>query len=585
LDSGVDASTPCHFRGLVISTSAEESIHEFLNNPHFWNLEDVAKRRIAELRLGALIPPTSDALWFRVVTAFVRDAPLRYWDKARLRQALDILEADPKRTAEALSGRERELGVGFELLLLQSPATGDEGAISSFSIANVQRLATLFHPEYLRYSEHVFGNLIVIYWAVLRNRGLAGKFGLRGAVEYLIREGHGDLVSGYDERLRNGIAHGQVIFRGLDVAYGPEAARHQLPVGDVLGTFDDLIRTVNCLALALLLFLCRNMEHLSPLPALPPRLVVLLAGAVFDEASMKVMGAYESRGVGDIQQLHIGITTPLIAREAVLFLVLSLGRRLVQWVGGAYDRFVFEIDQGRPSKGLAIVDARILSRLIEETAPIRRLPEALPDLQLLWHHEGRIRRRWRAWTMIASIVWRNQRERLSLDREKPGRVDVKARFLIRSVDDITMGSWPRLRVVAVLADSDDSNNRLIVRQVLAAINRKARRRWVRVQFGANDHFRVRPVRPRQITVSLYREDGTLRWLGRGGWLGGNLVAVSELIIGSIARHPPILVKHPEETWGGLRIRYSIDLTQAADIQRRVDELIKDVSRESSDTTR
>jgi len=166
--------------------------------------------------LPALVPD----LWPRVLSVFARSAPLKYWSPQVLDAALTVLETDKARTIKALSEWRSRIGVGFDYLLRPAPTEAYEESYSTSAAQDLLRLANEFHPEYLRRCEHIFSNLIVLYWAILKRGDVKAKFDVASAVSRIRSTQHDVLLTGYDEKIRNASAHGEVVFRGMGIRYG-----------------------------------------------------------------------------------------------------------------------------------------------------------------------------------------------------------------------------------------------------------------------------------------------------------------------------------------------------------------------------
>ncbi|MFV2045450.1 MAG: hypothetical protein ACC700_19735, partial [Anaerolineales bacterium] len=64
-------------------------------------------------------------------------------------------------------------------------------------------LSTEFIPAYLRWAEHVFGNLMQVYWSVTKKGAVEGRFDLRGATTLFRSKRLDSLLSGYSDKVRN----------------------------------------------------------------------------------------------------------------------------------------------------------------------------------------------------------------------------------------------------------------------------------------------------------------------------------------------------------------------------------------------
>ena len=121
-----------------------------------------------------------------------------------------------------------------------------------------------------------------MYWSVLKKGDVRGKYDLRGAVNLINQKGHHFLIEGYNDDIRNAVAHGEVVFRGLEsIQYGPDVANVNFASFQFLSVFDCLWRTSNNLAFALLLFIARNKDDLANTNEfiLPPSIMAFLAAA------------------------------------------------------------------------------------------------------------------------------------------------------------------------------------------------------------------------------------------------------------------------------------------------------------------
>lgn len=321
------------------------SLRAFLEKDPLATAETELKRRSALERFGQHLGADRRDVWPLVLERFVRESPWRYWDPSQVDTCLEILETSPERTFDALSLWSAKLGLGFGNLFHKSPTVGHEEGLTDMRARDLVRLATEFHPEYLRCAEHVFSNLLVPYWAVLRKGGVQAKYTPPGAIQLIQERGYAALLSGYDDRVRNAIAHGEVVFRADSIRYGLEVAHHELASFEFLELFDTLYRTSNALAVGMLLFLARHPRGLTDgVPTLPGSIVTLLASAAVQRNGFAVLGAAESESPLVGRQLHIAVKTVFRSREVVLLDCARLALHLVDAGARPYARYLFDVD-------------------------------------------------------------------------------------------------------------------------------------------------------------------------------------------------------------------------------------------------
>ena len=229
-----------------------KTLREFIGKDPLGAADAESKRSEGSAFFGNYLPSSIDPLWLRVLSKFTNDIPLKYWDKEIIEKALTVLEKDNRRTLDALLAWKNRIGIGFDYLFRRASIEKYEENLSVSKAPDLLLLANEFHPEYLRRCEHIFTNLIILYWAVSKKGSVQGNFDITGASDVLKSKGYELLLSGYDDKVRNGIAHGQVIFGSLDIQYGDSRFPYKLQDDEFLYFFDTLWRTSNSLAIAIL---------------------------------------------------------------------------------------------------------------------------------------------------------------------------------------------------------------------------------------------------------------------------------------------------------------------------------------------
>ena len=334
---------------------------------------------------GNYIPSSIDSLWLRVLSKFSNDIPLRYWDKEIIEKALTILEKDNLKTHDALLAWKNRIGIGFDYLFRRAPIEKSEVNLSTTIAPDLLALSNEFHPEYLRRCEYIFTNLIVLYWAVSKKGSVQSKFDITGASAILKSKGYELLLSGYDEEIRNGIAHGQVIFGSFDIQYGDSHFPYKLNADEFLYLFDTLWRTSNSLAIAILLFLARNQASFPAVNnVLPTSIITLIAAAETERTGLSITGVIESE-IQSGRQLHVLLKTVFRKRESVLLECAHIAFRLLDAGAVSYSRYIFEIDQGMKVDSMVAILPYKLALLQNES--YERFSEIL-DSQLIWTHES-----------------------------------------------------------------------------------------------------------------------------------------------------------------------------------------------------
>lgn len=322
------------------------TLREFLQNDPLISADAKLKEQEGLEFFSEFLIDTVQPIWLRVLSNFTRNAPLRYWDRVAIQKGLEVLEADKQRTLEALAEWKNRIGIGFEYLFRRATIERYEENLTTTKSSDLLLLANEFHPEYLRRCESVYTNIITLYWAILKKKSVQGKFEITGALSLLKAKGYKVLTSGYEENVRNGIAHGQVVFEWDEIKYGENRSLYKLEINEFLKLFDEIFRTSNSLAISILIFLANNQILLSKTKnILPTSIIILIASAHVERQDFKVLGIVESQLSKDISQLHISMKTGFINRTAVMLDCARAALRLFDAGATSYSRYLFEIHQ------------------------------------------------------------------------------------------------------------------------------------------------------------------------------------------------------------------------------------------------
>lgn len=551
----------------------EESLSEFLMRDPLAEIEHGIAAEEVRTRMPRLFVDgrsDSELLAFR---HFVELVPWRYWSTDQAEYAHRVLRKDVDRSERAIRGRANSVNIALDTLFTLGSFDLSEESWDHSRATEMVTVATELLPAYLRWTEHIFGNLLEVYWAVGKKGNEQGRFDLKSATAQLRQRGHGDLLRGYSEDVRNAIAHGEVRFSFPDIKFG--AVRPTtLSSTELLRLFDDLRRTVNALAVALIdIWVELRRTDRSTGQDVPIALVVRIAAAGVNREGLRMIGAVESETPLAGKQLHVAVETVDKRRTLVFGNIFRIAARLVRAGAVGYDRMLFGIEQGEPVQSLVALDPMKLKELLEENAPFERLPDALDETQLLWFDESPTRVRLRIWGAAIRSGWADAKRQIYANWHEAGLYLGRGKYWLRKIENLSIAGQARVRVIGVLKDPLLENDREQIQAIVAELVKEGRKRRVRARGTFLDKGIPWRKKPRHIYVDLYKEDGPIRWLRGGGWMGGNLVAVGEKCWG---KQESNLVERPEEIHRGIRLRYSIDPIAAAEVAAKLQELMNQV---------
>lgn len=511
------------------------------------------------------------------LSPFVEDAPWRYWDEDVMQEALGLLETDKVRSREAMTVRSGAICRGVDNLFGFSAVRKEEDSLFSVPVSvALIRLTSELIPEYLRVVEHVFGNLLQVFWAVTKRGGVNGNFDLKGAVEQLRRKGRSQLLVGYLHTVRNGIAHGEVRFTGSEIEFG-EAHTERLSPGEFLSLSDEMFRTCNALGLAIMLFWLRDLMTMGTTKGnLPLGVITRIAAGAVNRTGFSMVGTVESQYPSVGRQLHAVIKTEERGRVQTLCQCARVASHLLLAGATSYNRMLFEVDHGRTPLSLVIIRPAVLQKMLVGDASVAGISEIFEDTQLLFHDEAKWKFRLRLWRTVLKVAIMRIKDQYVQRQQILGKLIGRNRYRVRKIQDISFKGIARVKVYASLQYPEDASNIQMINEIVCEVVGVGRKHWVRTRPWNFERGPAISRRPVHVIATLCRKDGPVRWLESSGWMSGNIVCVAEKIWGD---RKPIHVVNPEAFYKGIRLRYRIDAIAAKAVLENAMSMVEAVVKE------
>ena len=170
-------------------------------------------------KFNGILDPSSTDRTIGTLVIFVRRQPFRYWNRAQVIDFLNLLESNVDRNIKAISIRSSAIDRGLAAIYRQPPNVGHEDTLNLNEPRDLIELSTYFMPEYLRWAEHIFSNLLEYYWCIVKKRAIEGTFVMKGALARIKSIGLHSMVNGYDDDVRNGIAHGDFSISPFEIQF------------------------------------------------------------------------------------------------------------------------------------------------------------------------------------------------------------------------------------------------------------------------------------------------------------------------------------------------------------------------------
>lgn len=516
---------------------------------------ELAEERIRK-KCGRFLPAECSPM---ALKPFVDEAPWRYWDEEVVQEALGILEADKDRSRAAMTFRSGAVGRGVDNLFGSFAVPQEDDTLFGVSVnAALIRLMSEYLPEYLRLVEHVYGNLLQVFWTVATRGGLNRQFDLRGAVDHLSRKGHGRLSTGYSDNVRNGLAHGEVRFTGSEIEFGHNHPERLSP-SEFLRLSDEMFRTSNALGVAIILFWLRDLMTSGSKRDLPLAVITRIASGAVNRSGFTLVGTVESEYPSVGKQLHAVIKTEERGRTQTLLQCARVASHLILAGATFYDRMLFEVDHGRKPLSLVIIRPAVLHKMLVDDVPCEGISEIFEGTQLLFHDEGKWKFRLRLWKTILEVAILRFKDQYIQRQQSLGRLIGKNRYRVRKIQDISYGGTARVKILASLLYPEDALSTHMINEIVRDVVGVGRNHWVGTRPWDTKWGPMIPRKPVHAIVTLCRMDGPIRWLESSGWAGGNLVCIAEK---TWRDRKPIHVVNPEASYKGIRMRYRMDAVAA-----------------------
>ena len=494
--------------------------------------------------------------WPILLYKFISEIPFRYWNKENVLLALNLLEKDKQRTIEGLERFASRLNIAVTNIDIVSKGILNEKSISLDKPLDLIILSTEIQPEYLRLSEHIFGNLICLSWFVI-NKAKNSKYVPKNAVSVLRSNGIEHLTEGFDDDIRNKLAHGRVSYTDYKIIYEDEHGNKSVYVDAFLKEFDNLIKTNNALIIGLILFLARN-DNIAR-KVVPSSLLVRLAFTHVDRTGMKFLGAPETIDEENNKiTIHVAYESEHKSRNVSVLDILHLSKSITEYSTNRYVSITFQINHPKinvPSQ--ILIDPIKFREHYDKNVDIDQMQDVLGNNALLWHDESAFVAKLRVLKYSFVTYYKYLYPKLLWHEH-----NIKTyghRYFIKEVEERNILYKVRLNIVASLKYPEDADDVEALKKITKSIINKYKWKFYWVGKGSLGKERfILCRRPTYIWVNLYKNEMSLRQISQGGWFGDNLLLIAEKIRGI---NKPIAIKKLSEKWKGILFQFESPISK------------------------
>ncbi|WP_408097705.1 hypothetical protein ACJVC5_01985 [Peredibacter sp. HCB2-198] len=547
-------------------------IRSELDNYHFDRTEKENILYQVRRSFKHFLSEETNSIWLFTLEKFATTAPWSYWDHEVIISALKILENDPKRTLDAIEAWHVELSIAFSELFNKVDITNSNESFDQNRPSDNLTISNQVHPEYLRLVEHLFGNLIPVFWGICRKKGVKASFNLGQGEKFFQTNDLAHLYSGFDDRIRNGIAHGEVHFKGNGIVYGKTDTPyvHCISSNELLDKMDELRRVINGLAIAIIIFECRNERFIKEVGNFKWPIGVLnqVLRHRCGRLNLEIVGIIESSYSLAGEQLQVSIHTDLTSKETIILDIINISSKILALTHKKYDRFMFQIDTDDVLPSTVFITTDILKKYLEQDKPLDKCVDFL-DLSMLWPSPShKLVNKYKVYNYLIKSGWPKAAREIQLTFKK------KNLPKIREVKENHAGKDFRLDITITL---DPGSLSLEFDDAQAICEKVVAKYKYKLSLGKKINLLPssrRPRFPKYIWIKIYRKNGPIRWLQRRGWDSGNLMYTAEWK--SSSNLHSIAIKKPYKTVNSIAYQDRLDIEGYNQIKENLEKLIQEM---------
>lgn len=515
------------------------------------------KQEVVEAFPGYVDDNTFDQ-WHLSLYRFATVRPLVYHRSQTISDALDFFNGDPALTLDAITTFQDELTHSILSLLRPGSSWEREGKLGLDTPQHLFDFDSIWHPEYQRYSEHVFNHLIRVPLYILGKQ--KGKDyinqDLSPRVDLLRNNGLMSLAEGFDSVVRNAISHGQARYGLYQITYVDKKDRQQsLGGSEFAQLFDDLVDTCHSILTALMLFIYahkplvqgRGVHHL------PLGFRFMLVDALASNRRFQIVSVMESQAAKG-NQLNIACRIHSRSRRIQILESIFACWHAANLGGQVYDRFAVSLDCGAPVPSSLFLDGQVIRQAIANNWTVEQCIDAkLLEAELLWYDSPQLRAKFDDRRILFSLLKSRMRRGVIQQWREAGFRMPGTRYEIRHVVNKSAQDFRRIEAYVIFHDRgsiQDTDLQATVKHII----KRLKRHKIRLEDMGEE--KGRPRRPVYVWLRLFMEDKRIRGLeASGGWKEGNLILTAEWF-SRWKNNGVIFVKNPDSLIGRIRIKYN-----------------------------
>lgn len=492
---------------------------------------------------------------------FATIRPLKYFDSDAIEVALELFDNHPKETFDSLFELNREITHATMSITREGSSWNQEQRLSLQDPKDMNKFERIWHPEYQRYSEHIFNHLINIPLKILGK--LHGKnylqLTLKNRIDTLKKNNFKELTKGFNSIIRNAISHGSCSFEMFSINYEDLKTNIVLAAFEFSKLFDSLINVCHSILIAIIIFLCKHKTELikKNISLLPLGLRFLIIDGIASHQDFKLTAMIESIIHYNKKQLNIHCSTTTLSRRAHIFETLNIVWNTINLGGQVYERFGVSIDCGKTISSSLFLNGSKLRDAIKRDLTLNECSKNILETSLLWFDTSKFMERFYIWKNIFSLQLQIFKKDIVNQWKEMGRKIYSSRYIIRHIENKSTESIRRIEAHVILTDRDTTEERSINGIIRHIIKKLKKHRVKTIGFGEEGSFKRRPS---HIWIKLFAHDDRIRTLSSSVWADRNLILNAEWI-SKWKKIEAVLVKKADRIYRKIHIQYNPEIIE------------------------
>lgn len=532
-------------------TGPVKSASYFLENHYIRKLDFEYKEKAITKKFSPWIIDSKTNNLHLMLYPFCNERPFKYIDENIISLCNNYLLNNSELAIEAFKTLDREIRHSINTFFKKG-ITNNEDILDLRNIQNYLDFETIWHPEYIRYCEHIFNHLIKIPLFILGRKKQKDYFQptLSNRVDILKKNDLELFTRGFNPIVRNAISHGSFEYSILSINYSDKTSNNKrdlnLSTYEFGNLIDDIIITCNSLIISYCLFFS-NLERVGVVSNLPLGFLFLYIKGLSEYDNIKIDNLIVTKTINSSSQLIFYISSKYKSRFEHNYNCMVIAYRISKIGFRDYDRLGFEIDFGAELNGQVFFNMKKFNEFIETNKTFDDKLDFIED-SINWYDTKFKILKVRRFKTALKYIFRIIRINLLDEWSQKGLYWLSRNYIIKDVENSSTDKKVRVKIYVALSGVQFKDERQIIAMLDKVIKEYKKKRYHRKKMTKNIMFKKKPD---YIWVYLYLNEFSLRKLKSQGWENSNHLLTAEWIRNR-KRNASILLKDSLKEGGNIK---------------------------------